>query len=302
MKQVTVGFKEYALKKKVRSDGDGDVYLVEGGESQQLCVKLLKDRSDRKKSEVEASLKGSYFGPVTDKPMDIAFSRGRFAGYLYQDRYAWESQQGQPGSPFSGSSPFGGWQDPAQRGNMPMPGGGLMPGGGAGQGGGSTPGSKGASSLGGLFVPTGEIQSSKNTPSENPAVKWGGLCLGVIVLSALNMKVFHFMFLDFIAGSFSQDVLDGCMMLSLSGLTGIVVGLIITGFLCVKLSREGTSVFLSGGLGGFLAGLLLADVVIALIVQVVLGVVNILLSLMPVIIIIGALIYIFRSLLGSGKK
>ena len=92
------------------------------------------------------------------------------------------------------------------------------------------------------------------------------------------------------------------MMLSLSGLTGIVVGLIITGFLCVKLSREGTSVFLSGGLGGFLAGLLLADVVIALIVQVVLGVVNILLSLMPVIIIIRALIYIFRSLLGSGKK
>lgn len=176
-----------------------------------------------------------------------------------------------------------------------------MPGGSSGSGGGFTPGG-GTPSLGGLSVPTGDFPGKKHTPAGNPAVKWGGLCLGVVILSALNMKVFHLMFLDYIAGRFSQDVLDGCMMLSISGLTGIVVGLILTGFLCMKLSGESTAVFLSGGLGGFLSGLLLTDVVIALIVQVVLGVVNILLSLMPVVIIVVAMIYIFRSLIGGGRK
>lgn len=272
MKKVSGKFKEYSLKKKVRSDSDGEVWLVLGGEGESLCAKLLKDHSPAKQRDVEASLQGTGFGAIMDIPMDIAFSRGRFAGYIYQDFNAWQME--------TASAP--------------------VTGGSSGTSSGGTSGSLGIGlgtgdmGLGGAG--TGSVGSSS---SDSPVIKWGILCIAIVILCTLNLKVFYPLFLGLVSTMFSEDVLTGCHILSFSGITAIIGGLAVAVFAARSFGGLAMVEFLVAMVLSFLIGILLTDVLIVVAVQVVLGVVGVLIALLPIAIGIGVIVWLIKSVLGK---
>lgn len=263
MKKVSGTFKEYSLKKKVRSDLDGEVWLILGGENESLCAKLLKDHSPAKQKEVEASLQGTGFGAIMDLPMDIAFSRGRFAGYIYQDFNAWQMEA----SPASGTVSASGLGSDSL---------GIS----SGMGGSSTIGAGSGS-------------------SDSPVIKWGVLCIAIVILCTLNLKVLYPIFLGLVAELFSEEVLTGCHILSFSGITAIIGGLIAAVFAGRSFSGLEMVEFIVTVVLSFLIGILLADVLIVVVVQIVMGVVGVLIAVLPIVIGIGIIVWLIKSVLGK---
>lgn len=270
MKKVSGQFKEYSLKKKARTDADGDVYLILGGESEGLCAKLLKDHSKAKQSDVEAALQGSGFGMLADIPIDIAFSRGRFAGYIFQDTTAWQTEP-------AGASTHGS----------------TIPGRSSGSGYVDT--SMGISGMGGTMG-MGSGGGRASAPSGSPIIRWSALAVGLVLISLLNMKVFQNLFLGIVYSSFSEDVFGGCRMLSFSGMTALVGGLVLAILLGAKLKEADMVPFLVAVLLGFLAGILLTDVLIVVLVQLVMGVVGLLTAILPILIGIVIVIVVIKSI------
>lgn len=273
MKKVSGTFKEYSLKKKVRNDSDGEVWLVLGGEGESLCAKLLKDHSPAKQREVEASLQGTGFGAIMDVPMDIAFSRGRFAGYIYQDFNAWQLETPQTSASASTSGAVSGTS-------------------GIGLG----TGSIGTDSFGTGGVGAGSTGSGS---SDSPVIKWGVLCIAIVILCTLNLKLFHPLFLGFVASAFSEDVLSGCQLLSFSGMTAIIGGAVVAILAGRLASGLDMVAFIIAAAISFFIGILLVDVLIVLAVQLVMGVVGIMVAVLPAIIALGIVIWIIKSVFGK---
>lgn len=84
MKKVTGQYQiEYVLDTKSKqSRSDGDVYRISGGNG--LCAKILKNPSKTIQLDLENAIQGGMAMGISETPMDIAFSRGRFVGYIYQ--------------------------------------------------------------------------------------------------------------------------------------------------------------------------------------------------------------------------
>lgn len=261
MKKVTGRFKDYSLTKRAKVAPDGEVYLVKDGQGEGLCAKFLSDRT--KRGEVEASLQGSGFGTLADTPLDIAFSRGKFVGYIYQDFDAW-NQVSDPG----GNTTSPGVSDYTQD---------------SGYAGGSSGYVGGGSGAG-----TGAV--------DNPLVRFGGLGIGALLIALLNVKVFHSIYLNFVEGMFSSEVVAGCQVLGFSGMTAVIAGLVLAGLLYRRTSQTDTPVFLAVELGGLLAGILLTDVVIVVVIQLVLGVVSLLIAVVPIVVVAAVVIALVKGI------
>ncbi len=261
--------------KKARVAPDGEVYLVKDGQGEGLCAKFLNDPTAQR--EVEASLQGSGLGALADTPLDIAFSRGKFVGYIYQDFDAWN-------------------QAPEAGGNTGLPG---LSGHVQSQGhGGGEPGYMGGGSgfVGGSSGYTGAGAGGQSGGADNPLVRWGILLLGALGLVLLNVKLFHRVFLNFVEGMFSPEVLAGCEVLGFSGMTAAVLGLVAAGLLYRYVSGADTPVFLAVELGSLLGGILLTDVLIVAVIQLVMGVVSLLIAVVPIIVVVAVLIALVKGI------
>lgn len=84
MKKVTGQFQiEYVLDQKSRQNtSDGEVYRVEGKDG--LSVKILKNPTKAMQMELENVMMGNISADFYDMPQDIAYSRGKFVGYVFQ--------------------------------------------------------------------------------------------------------------------------------------------------------------------------------------------------------------------------
>lgn len=270
-KKITGRFKEYTLpSKKVMSAPDGDVYLVNGGQADGLCAKFLTDRSLR--GEVEAYLQGGGSGMLTDVPLDIALYRNQFVGYIYQDFEAWnrppepeKPKKKNNGSRQTGTDSY--ISDPSY----------------SGQNGGSYGSAASGSGL------------------DSPLARWGILFAIGALLAILNVTVFHSIFLNVVDGGFSSDVAAGCDVLGFSGMTAVVVGMVLTVLLCRKLSEADSPVFWAVGGGCFAGGILLTDVLLVVAIQVVLGVVSLLIAALPMIILVLIVLAVVKSMFTRDK-
>lgn len=92
MKKVTGQYQtEYVLDaKSKRSASDGDIYQVSGRSG--LCVKILKNPSKTMQLDLENAMQGGVAMGVYENPMDIAYSRGKFVGYIYRGMEEPESE------------------------------------------------------------------------------------------------------------------------------------------------------------------------------------------------------------------
>lgn len=276
MKSVTGQFREYSLTKKVRSGADGDVWLIAGGESEGICAKLVKGRSGAMQSEVEASLQGAGNGSLLDTPIDIAFSRGKFAGYIYYDAAA--------------------YADPVSSAGTAGTGGRSGQGGRSGLGGSSLTHLDTASydsDMGGMS----DSSSGRGGIAGSPVIRMAASAAAIVLIALLNIQVFHDIYLNLIEASSPEDVLTGCMALSFSGITAVIVGL-VAAFFAGRIAKESdTPVFAAVIAVGMLAGIILADIAIFILVRAFLGAVSLLMAFMPVLIIILGIIYVIRKVL-----
>ena len=115
------------------------------------------------------------------------------------------------------------------------------------------------------------------------------------------MTVFHSIFLNVVDGGFSSDVAAGCDVLGFSGMTAVVVGMVLTVLLCRKLSEADSPVFWAVGGGCFAGGILLTDVLLVVAIQVVLGVVSLLIAALPMIILVLIVLAVVKSMFTRDK-
>lgn len=86
---------EYNLNQKMKKIlPEGEEYGVVG--SDRLRVVLLNDRSREKQQEIEATLRGEDPFSTLENIQDVAFSRGKFVGYIYSYEKAEEPVFMQP--------------------------------------------------------------------------------------------------------------------------------------------------------------------------------------------------------------
>lgn len=271
-KKVMGRYKEYTLTKKVMTAPDGDVYLVNGGQGEGLCAKFLTNRSLQ--SEVEACLQGGGSGLLMDTPLDIAVYRKNFMGYIYQDFDAWNR------APEEGPKKK---RKKQQLGTGTDTGGSYTPDPIYGGGSGSTSSVSGGSGL------------------DSPLARWG-ILLGIAALFAiLNVTVFHSIFLNVVDDGFSTDIAAACDVLGFSGMTAVIVGLVLTVLVCRKLSEADSPVFWAVGGGCFIVGILLTDVLMVVMIQVVMGVVSLLVAALPMIILVLILLAVVKSMFTRNK-
>ena len=92
MKKVTGQYQtEYVLDTKSKqSASDGDIYRVSGNNG--LCVKILKNPSKTMQLDLENAMQGGVAMGIYETPMDIAYSRGKFVGYIYRGMEEPESE------------------------------------------------------------------------------------------------------------------------------------------------------------------------------------------------------------------
>lgn len=257
MKSVTGQFREYPLTKKIRSGPDGDTWLISGGEGEGICAKLTKGRSGILQSDVEASLQGAGNGSLLETPVDIVFSRGKFAGYIFYDAGAYAD----------GSEPYGN----------------------------ASPGTDTAADSPVSLVT--DSPAVRRDLSGSPAVRLTAAAAAIVLISALNIKVFHDIYLNLVASSNPGNVLTGCKAFSFSGVTAVIAGSAAAFFAGRLVKGADTAVFVGGISVGLLAGILAADVVILLLVKVFFGAVGLLMAVMPAVIVIAAVIYLIKKVL-----
>lgn len=242
----------YLLIKKARNDPDGKVYLIDGGEEEGLCAKLLKDCSSFKQSEVESCLQGSDSGSIIDSPIDIVYLRGKFVGYVYKNPDAWGYKEFYAPEPKNESE-------------------------------------------GDSRLKNRKNKISKETSSDNPLIRWGGLVSAIILISLLNLGIFHQIFLNFVNRTFSPTVLEGCETLGFSGVTAIIFGLIATGLLYTQIANLDIPMFIAVESGVFVIGIILTDMIIVVGIQVVINVANLLMTVLPAIIMIWILVIVMKK-------
>lgn len=265
-RKISGRYKEYIIpSKKVMTAPDGDVYLVNGGQAEGLCAKFLNNRSLQ--GEVEASLQGGGSGMLMDVPLDIALFRKKFVGYIYQDFDAWNRipEQEKPKKKDKTQQQTGTDSyavDPVY--------------------GGGTGGSYGASSGG--------------SGLDSPLARWGILLAIGALFAILNVTFFHSLFLNIVDSSFSSDVAAGCDVLGFSGITAVVVSLVLTVLVCRKLSGADSPVFWAIGGGCCAVFILLTDVLLVVAIQVVMGVVSLLIAALPMIILVIILLVVVKGI------
>lgn len=84
MKKVTDQYQiEYVLDTKSKQGmPDGDVYRISGENG--LCVKILKNPSKTMQLDLENAMQSGISMGISEIPMEIAYSKGRFVGYIFQ--------------------------------------------------------------------------------------------------------------------------------------------------------------------------------------------------------------------------
>lgn len=114
------------------------------------------------------------------------------------------------------------------------------------------------------------------------------------LLFFLNIGMLNDIYLFIIGNEFTDDVLSGCITFSLSGITGGVVGLALMIICFVLIGKKISGVLLLIlELGAYFIGVVFADLVLTILVILVIGVYSLVIILLPTIILIGLLYFIF---------
>jgi hypothetical protein len=117
-----------------------------------------------------------------------------------------------------------------------------------------------------------------------------------MLLALLNLKVFYPAYLRVLLRNFSEQTVSGCRVLSFSGMTGVIGGVVLMFVFGHRLIEriDGILYVIFEGLA-FLAGVLLVDLVITVLVLAVIGAVSLILAVLPVIFGIGLVALLIRG-------
>lgn len=279
---------EYESSGRVK-EPDGTAYPLKNRRG--YMVKLLDSVYCTKQREQEISgalSSGNTWHGL--RIMDMVYSHGKFAGVVYQ-----EAPKPQPSPAPGGSGGTGGGS------HMPSGGGPYTP---------PTPGPKIPSPSG----YSGGGYDSRNRRNAPPARRGSDSVadMGIVkvvyglviaaVLGLLTYFLFFRLYIGIVLSMASQETAQYCYTFNFSGITGIIGGIVGLG-IAVKASYE------NGGIlyyitvpVGYLLGMVVVFFLVTIIVLAVRTVYAVFVALIPSLIIIGAIIYILKSVFSGGDR
>lgn len=119
-----------------------------------------------------------------------------------------------------------------------------------------------------------------------------------ILLILFNQFGLYPVYLSMLKNTFSADVYAGCVLISVSGITSCVGGILLmfgTIWLFMKRCMIAGPIFLLLESISFLGGVILVDVLTVIVVYTVISIVNFILAIIPTMIMIGIVIYIINK-------
>lgn len=295
---------EYDSSGKTK-DADGVSYQVKNPSG---CTVKMLDKiycTKAKEQEINAAMtnKTSWHGQVVK---DMIYSHGRFTGIVV------ESAASVPeGARVPGDSGFEGARVPGGPGLEPprMPGGpGLTPPGMSGGPGLTPPGGSGMGGASGSSYdrrpepPRNPRASGGNEILDNTAVKIVYAVLVGLAFSSLIYVALFDVYVNIVGSMFSQDIADSCYTFNFSGVTGMIGGIVGLAFSLKSTYEEGGIKYYVSQPLGYLFGMIAVFIVVTVLVLLLKTLYAIFIALVPVLLIVGAIIFVLKSTFGSSRR
>lgn len=260
---------EYELSGKIK-DADGTAYPVK---SRSGCKVKMLDKAyctKAKEQEINSAMinKTVWHG---QKILDMVYSHGKFAGIVVeQEKPAAPPPVQPPAGPTGGSGYTGAPVPPYNR--KPQP-------------------------------PKNPRSSASGADEilEKTVIKILYTALLALGMSVLVYAVLFEVYLSSVAAMFSEAVADNCYTFNFSGFTGIIGGLAGMG-LAIKFTWDSDWIkYYIFQPVGYLLGMLAAFVVVTVLILLVRMAYSLFIALIPVLLIIGAIIYVLKTVVGGRK-
>lgn len=238
---------------------DGDVYKVEG--STDLYVKLLKDCTKAKLQDVQSAMNnpGDMFNSITDEVTDILYSRTSFIGYVFRDAGAPIFEEEKKEDVIKADD-----YDARKR-KTEKP------------------------------VNTGALESLP--------VRLLLTVAAAVILALLNRHVLFLYYIGILLKTMSEATVRVICDIGFYGYTSLVVGIILAVVVMFKITGKNrkwsTLPFVGISSLMLLLGIVLTDVLIAVVIALLFGALNLLKMILPTIIVIAVVIMLFKYLLGN---